>query len=44
VLFAAFYFTLLLMVLGGYLSALFSPYALDPIDLNPAPAEVGSAG
>ena len=42
VLLAAFYFTLLLMVLGGYLSALFSPHALDLIGLNPAPAEVDS--
>jgi O-antigen ligase len=42
VLLAAFYFTLLLMLLGGYLSALFSPHALDPIGLNSAPAEVDS--
>ena len=42
VLLAAFYFSLLLMVLGGYLSALFSPDALNSSDLIMAQAEVSS--
>jgi hypothetical protein len=42
VLYAAFYFCLLIMVLGGFLAALFSPEAVIATQIEPTPNEISS--
>jgi O-antigen ligase len=42
VLFAAFYFTLIIMILGGFLAALFSPEAVIATHIELTPSEISS--